>query len=105
MPLFTEMHKRSIRYFHIDHNAPCLPPKILHNYCFQFLLGNTVVPREIEENGYAFFFLEGGGRGGGGREAGLVEVNKVHYGLRGSSDILQMEVRLKLTLFSYGPSM
>ena len=99
MPLFTEMHKRSIRYFHIDNNAPCLPPKILHNYCFQFLLGNTVVPREIEENGYAFFW---GDRGG--REAGLVEVNKVHYGLRGSSDILQMEVRLKLTLFSYSPS-
>ena len=99
MPLFTEMHKRSIRYFHIDNNAPCLPPKILHNYCFQFLLGNTVVPREIEENGYAFFL-----GGEGGREAGFVEVNKVHYGLRGSSDILQMEVRLKLTLFSYSPS-
>ena len=65
MPLFTEMHKRSIRYFHIDHNAPCLPPKILHNYCFQFLLGNTVVPREIEENGYAFLGGTGGGEGGG----------------------------------------
>ena len=100
MPLFTEMHKRSIRYFHIDNNAPCLPPKILHNYCFQFLLGNTVVAREIEETGYAFFL-----GGEGGREAGLVVVNKVHYGLRGSSDILQMEVRLKLTLFSYSPSM
>ena len=22
----------SIPHFHIDHNAPCLPPKILHNY-------------------------------------------------------------------------
>ena len=96
MPLFTEMHKRSIRYFHIDHKAPCLPPKILHNYCFQFLLGNTVVQREIEDNGYAFFF--GGGGGGGG-------VNKAHYGLCGNSDILQMEMRLKLTLFSYSPSM
>ena len=100
MPLFTEMHKRSIRYFHIDHNAPCLPPKILHNYCFQFLQGNTVVPREIEDNGYAFFFL-----GGGEGEAGVVGVNKVHYSLCGNSDILHMEMRLKLTLFSYSRSM
>ena len=79
MPLFTEMRKRSIRYFHIDYNAPCLPPQILHNHCFQFLLGNTVVPREIEDNGYAFFF------GGGG----VVGVNKVHYGLCENSDILR----------------
>ena len=35
-----------IHHFHIDHNASCLPPKILHNHCFQFLLGITVVPRE-----------------------------------------------------------
>ena len=25
----------------MDHNVPYLPPKILHNYCFQFLLGIT----------------------------------------------------------------
>ena len=31
----------------------CLPHKILHNHCFQFLLGITVVPREIQNNGYA----------------------------------------------------
>ena len=31
----------SIRHFHIDHNALCLPPKTLHNHCFQFLLGIT----------------------------------------------------------------
>ena len=82
MPLFTEMHKRSIRYFHIDHNTPSLLPNILHNYCFQFLLGNTVVPREIEDNGYAFFFF-----GGGGGEVGGVGVKKVHYGLCENSDI------------------
>ena len=99
MPLFTEMHKRSIRYFQIDHNAPCLPPKILHNYCFQFLQGNTVVPREIEDNGYAFFFWGGEG------EARVVGVNKLHYGLCGNSDILHMKMRLKLTLFSYSRSM
>ena len=42
-----------IYYFHIDHNTPCLPPRILHNYCFQFLLGITAAPREIQDNGYA----------------------------------------------------
>ena len=42
-----------VRHYHIDHNAPCPPPpqkkkkKILYNYCFQFLLGITVIPREI----------------------------------------------------------
>ena len=41
------------------------PPKILHNDCFQSLLGITVVPREIEDNGYAKFW-------------GVI---KVHYGL------------------------
>ena len=44
-----------IHHFHIDHNAPCLPPKILHNNCFQSLLGITVVPGEIQDNGYANF--------------------------------------------------
>ena len=57
--------KFTFRYFHIDHNAPRSPPKILHNCCFQFLLGITVVPREIKDNGYAKFS----------------GVNKVHYGL------------------------
>ena len=47
-----------------------LAPKILHNHCFQFLLSITVIPREIEHNGYAKFFFWGGGG-----------VNKVHYGL------------------------
>ena len=28
----------SIHHFHIDHNAPCLPPKILHNHCLSFFL-------------------------------------------------------------------
>ena len=60
---------------------PPPPPQILHNHCFQFLLGNTVVPREIEDNGYAFFFFFWGG--------GVVGVNKVHYGLCENSDILR----------------
>ena len=52
--------RRFIHHFHIDHDAPCLPPpppyhptQILHNHCFQFLRGITVVPREIQDNGYA----------------------------------------------------
>ena len=60
----------------MDQNAPCLPPptpspQILYNCSFQFLLGITVVPREIKDSGYSifFFFL---GRGGG---------SKVHWGL------------------------
>ena len=46
----------AIHYFHMDHNAPCLPPRILHNHCFQYLQG-----REIENIGFG-----GGGGGGGG---------------------------------------
>ena len=34
----------------MDHNV-----KFLHSYCFQFILGITVVPSEIEDNGYAKF--------------------------------------------------
>ena len=30
-----------IRHFHISHNAPYLPPKILHKHCFQFLPGRV----------------------------------------------------------------
>ena len=52
--------------------VPCLPPQILHNHSFQFLLGITVVPREIENNGHAEFFFLGGGGGG---------LTRVHYGL------------------------
>ena len=57
--------EKDIHYFHLDHNAPCLPPRIFHNHCFQFLQGITVVPGEIENNGYAKFS----------------GVNKVHCGL------------------------
>ena len=53
-----------IRHFHIVHNALCLPPNILHKHRFQFFLGLTIVPREIENNAYAIF----------------LGVNKVRYG-------------------------
>ena len=58
-------------HFHIDHNASCLPSKILHNHCLQFLLGITVVPREIEDNGYAKFW------GRGGKQGALWSIHKV----------------------------
>ena len=32
------LKKCNTRHFHISHNAPCLPSKILHNLCFSFLL-------------------------------------------------------------------
>ena len=41
---------------HRDLNAPCIPPKILHTHCFQFLLGITVIPRQIQGNDYAKFW-------------------------------------------------
>ena len=57
------------------------PPKFYINIVSKFLLGIKVVPREIEENGYAIVFWEvGGGRSGGGR------VNKVHLGLGEKSE-------------------
>ena len=57
LTLATRLRSTKIHHFHIDHNAPCLPSRILHNHCFQFLLRNTVVPREIEDNCYARFFF------------------------------------------------
>ena len=55
-------------------DAPTIPlcPKLRrHNASNpKFLLGVTVVPEEIEDNGYANFRWGGGGG-----------VNKVHYGL------------------------
>ena len=41
-----------------------MTPKILRNLCVSFLLGITVVPREIENNAYAKFW----------------GANKMHYG-------------------------
>ena len=60
-----------LRHFHISHNVPYLPSpsQILHNLCFSFLLGNTAVPRGIEDNACAKFGCVGEGGS-----------NKVHYG-------------------------
>ena len=50
-----------IRHFHISHNAPYLPPKILHKHCFQFLLGRLWYPGEMKNKGYARIGVGGGG--------------------------------------------
>ena len=48
----------------IDHNAPCLPPKVLHNHCLRFSLRRLLYLPEIGRNCYTKFGR--GGRGGGG---------------------------------------
>ena len=42
------------------------PPKFYITIVSKFLLGIKVVPRKIEENGYAIVFFWGGGGGAGG---------------------------------------
>ena len=46
----------------ISHNAPYLPPKILHKHCFQLLLGRLKYLGEVKNKSYAKF---GGGEGWG----------------------------------------
>ena len=54
-------------------HAPLFTPKILQNHRFQFLLGNTVVIREVEDNGHIIFGVRGRGEreGGGGKQGAL----------------------------------
>lgn len=49
------MEKKSFTIFalRIIHFVYPRFPQTLHNDCFQFLLGITVVPREIEDDAYA----------------------------------------------------
>ena len=49
------------------------PPKFYINIFSKFLLGIKVVPREIEENGYAIVFFWWGGGGGGVEGEGLIQ--------------------------------
>ena len=39
-----------------SHSTPCLSPNVLHNHCFQFLLGFTILPGELENNANAKCF-------------------------------------------------
>ena len=83
--MFTAIH-----HFHRDHRAHCLraiPIKILHNHCFQFLLGIIFVPREIEDSGYEKKKKKGG-------KGWWWGVNKVHFGLGEIGECLLVEMLL-----------
>ena len=45
-----------VAHLHISHNTACLPPKILHKHCLQFLLGPLLYPGETKNKGYAKFW-------------------------------------------------
>ena len=47
-----------ICHLNISHNAPYLPPKILRQHGFQFLLGRLLYPGEMKNKGYAKFWGE-----------------------------------------------
>ena len=66
----------NIHNFHINQNAPYLPPKILHNHRLRFLLGGLQYPGEIGNNGYAKF------GGGGGTRCITVYVKMLNLSLR-----------------------
>ena len=55
--------RTTIHYFHLCHNAPCLPLKILHNHCLRFL--SAWDDCNSQENDYTKFW----------------GINKMHYGL------------------------
>ena len=76
----------------IDHNASCLPPKSLHNHCVQCLLCITVVPREIEDNGYTIW-------GGGGGEGAYVKmvIWTIAFNIRTPQSPLFTSVRSKFS--------
>ena len=50
----------AIHHFHIDHNAPCVTPQNLHDYCLWFLPGITVVKANRRQL-LGIFFGGGGG--------------------------------------------
>ena len=56
---------------HISHNAPYLPPNILHKHCFQFLLGRLQYPGETEKQRLCKI---GGGGGANNVDMGNMEV-------------------------------
>ena len=56
-PLQKKYNRHFIHHFHISHNTPCLPPKILHNLCFSFFLGITSIPR-IRENNFVVAWFQ-----------------------------------------------
>ena len=68
--------KCSIHHFHIDYNAPCLPPKFCITIVLDFFWNDCNTQEKCETMVMQFFFFLGGGGG----------VNEVHYGLCESSE-------------------
>ena len=61
-------------HLHISHNTPCLPPKILHNLKFFFVLGLQLSQenwRQCQLMFLRFVFFWGGGGGEGGKQGAL----------------------------------
>ena len=63
-------NKQSIHHFHIDHNAPCLPPKLCITIVFHFSWDDCNTLENLE----TMVMQNSEGE------------NKVHYGLYESSD-------------------
>ena len=61
----------SIHHFHIDHNAPCLPPKFYITIVLDFSWNGLNTQEKLETVVMQNIYFFGGGGG----------VNKVHYGL------------------------
>ena len=62
--------RKPIHHFHIDHNAPCLPPKILHNReLFPISPGRYSRPKRNQRQRLRNFFFFGGGAGEGKQSA------------------------------------
>ena len=72
---YIHPQKGTCHHFHRDHNAPCLPPKILHSHCFQSLPG---ISQSSQEKLKTMVMQNFGG------------VSKVHYGLCEISTIALM---------------
>ena len=62
---------KAIHYFHIDHNAPCLPPSPPENFHNRFPISPGYYSRlKRNPRHWLWIFLFGGG-GGGGKESAL----------------------------------
>ena len=67
----------NIHHFHIDHNAPCLPPKFWKSIALDFSWDVCNTQEKLETMVSLNFYGGGGGEG---------RVNKVHYSLCESSE-------------------
>ena len=83
-PKRTLSEKKRIHHFHIDHNAPCSPPKFCITITFNFSWDET------GNNGYAISFGEG-------KEG----INKVHYGLCERVNQNSLRASSLLTIFAW----